>query len=477
MIVARAAGRRVGAAGAGAGGGPGIGAGPAARRNGQAGQVPVQGREDDAAAGAAASAAVVVGRGPGQAVRGDRARTGDVADPDHHDPAAGCAARHDAGAVVARAGAAAAAHDDLRRRGGEDLAAVAADVETAVPGEPALAARAAVGPAAAAGVLVVGGRVPVRSAAAGVAGRAPGHAAGDAGALVGIVRPGVENRGARRVVDPARHAGSSFALRGVVVGARIRDVVGVGPASAGELTGAAAPQAESIDADGGPSEGERSGHVDREDAAGRAVPGCRRESRGQRGRAVLRHPDHLEPAHAVRAVVGVAGGVAVQETVSGPGGEQVERPAADADRVGGHDVLVPAGVAQVRVAARVPGGAAAVGAGVRRIDVRVLHLDDEEEVARGDGRRGAPRGAQGDRRAAGRGRGRRRPVAVDDARDAGGGAVPARRGAVDRGFAGKGREEKKESEKRPQPGQPPGMRPPQRPPTANLKCCRSVSGL
>jgi hypothetical protein len=308
-----------------------------------------------------------------------------------------------------------------------------------------VSARAAVAAASAARVLVVDGGLPVRSAAPGVAGRAAREPARDARALVGVIGARVDHRGARRVVDPARRSGDALSLGSVEILSGILDVVGVGAARVtGHLTRAAAAEPEAVDADRGAAEVEVPRDVHREDAAGRAVPGGGRQRRPERRRAVLRDSDDLEGPLPVRAVVRGAHVIRVDESAGvGSRDRQVAAGQADRDRV-----LVEARAAQRRVAERRARDAAAVGAGVGGVDVGVLHLDDQDEVPRGD-RRVAPTRADRDDRRAGGDAGGARVVGVDDAGERSARAVLAGRGAVDRGVDRIGRDEEKGGEVRP----------------------------
>ena len=330
---------------------------------------------------------------------------------------------------------------------GKYVAAVAAGVQTAVPGESALAARTAVAAAAAAGVLVVGRGVAVGPASAGVSGRPARHAARDADALIRIVGAAIDHRVCDGVVVPALEAGDSLPLGPVEGPARIGDVVGVRSAgAAGQLPGTAAPESEAVHAHGRSAQSQRAGDVHREDPTRRAVPGGRRQARGQRRRAVLRHADDLEGALTVGAVVGEDVAIGVEEPVSGAGAGDRQR---GAHQRHGHDVLVKARVAQIRVAARVARDAAAVGARVRRIDVGILHLDHQKQVAGGDTGRGTARGADADRGRARGDRGGARIVRVDDAGQAAR-AVLSGGGAVDGGGCGGRREKESENQERPE---------------------------
>ena len=456
MVVAGAAGRSVRAAGARTRGRPRVGARAALGRHREAREGGVQGREQDRTARAATARAVVQRRRAYRTVRGDRPGAGDAADANHDHPAARRAARQESRAVVAGARAAARSHRHPGGGGREGDAAVAADVEAAVPGLAAVAAGAPVAAAAAPGVLVIAGRMAVGPAAAGGCGPAAGEAAVDRRALVGVVRAGVdEGTGAGGVVDPARRARDAFTLGGVEILGRGLDVVGVGAARvSGQLAGAASPEPEPGDAHRRAAQGESPRDVDRQDAARRPVPRRRRQRRAEGGGAVLRHPDDLEFPLAVRAAVGDVVAIGVHEAARVRARDR-EIAAGQADR---DDVLVEARVAERRVPERRARDAAAVGAGVGRIDVGVLHLDDQEEVARRDARRGAARGADRDDRGPGGDAGRAGIVGVDDAGEGPPGAVFPGCRAVDCRWKWVRRDEKRrdqvaadtESEERPQ---------------------------
>ena len=447
MVVTRAAGRVVSASRPGTGRRPGIGARASARRGAEAGEVAAEGGEHDGSARAAATAAVVVRHRTGRAVGPDGARVRDAPDPDHHDAAAGAAARERAAAVVSRAGSAAAAGDDLGRGSRERRSAEPPDVQTAVPGASALASRAAVAAAPAAGVLVVDRGLPVVSAAAGAARSAAGGAPGDRGALIGVVGAGGDGRRGRSVVDPAGCSRDTFALGAVEVLRGVLNVVGVRPARvAGELPGAASPEAEPVHADDGASEVERSRDVHRQDAAGRPVPRRRGQAGRQSGRAVLGDADDLEASLALGRR-GVRVRIGVEKARAGAGGLERQRAAPRRQGARGPHVFVLPRIVECGRAARVAAGhSVAVGVRVGGVDRGILHLDDQDQVARGDRRRGAPARSERDRGGPRRGRGRRGPVRVDDAGQAAR-AIPAGGGAVDRRVAGEGRKEEEESEK------------------------------
>ena len=451
MVVAVAAGGRVAASGPRAGGRPGVGAGAAVGGDGQAGERAVERREDDRAAGASASASVVGRNRSDGSVGRDRAGSRDAADPEHHDAAAGRARRDGSRAVVAGSGAAAAPEGDSRDVGRKHRAAIPAGVHARAPGETAMAARSAVAAASAPRVLVVARRVPVRSPAAGVARGSAGHSSGDGVALVRIIGPAVDDGIAGGVVQPLRCPGGAFSLGGVEVASRVGDIVGVGSAgSPGELLRAAAPEPEAVHRNGRAAEGERARDVHGEHSARGSIPARRGEARGQGRRAVLRHAHDLEPPDPMRAVVGRAVVVGVEQAVAGSRPLKIQGASGDGDGIGRDRVFVQAGVAQCGVAAGISGRSAAVGAGVARVDVGVLHLDDEEKVPRGDRSGGPPAGSEGDRGRAGGDRGGSRPIGVDDPGQADAGTIAAGCSAVDGRRQGRGRKEKKKSEKRTQ---------------------------
>ncbi len=399
MVVASAAGRVVSASRPGTGRRPGIGARASVRRGGEAGEVAAEGGEHDGSARAAASAAVVVRHRTGRAVGPDGAGVRDASDPDHHDAAARRAARQRAAAVVSCAGSAAATRDDLGRGSRERRSAEPADVQAAVPGASALASRAAVAAATAAGVLVVDGRLSVGSAAAGAARSAAGRAPGDRSALVGIVGSGRNGRRRRGVVDPAGCSGDAFALGAVEVLRGVLNVVGVRPARvAGELAGAASPEPEPVHADDGAAEVERSRNVHRQDAAGRPVPRRRGQAGRQGGRAVLRDADDLESSLALGRR-GVRVRVGIEKTRAGA--RRLKRQRAAPRRHGArgpHVLVLPRIVEGGRAARAAAGHSVAVRVRVGGVDRGVLHLDHQDQVARGDRRRGASARSERDRR-------------------------------------------------------------------------------
>ena len=165
---------------------PRVAAPAAVRVQGRRAEPAGQGGQHDRAAGAPAAPAVVGGELVGVGtVGGDGARAGDPARTDEHDAAAGRTVGVGRGEVVRRAGTAAAAEQRARPGRRHRCTTPAAGGLVGVPGVAADAATAAVAAATAAGVLVVGGRVRVRAAAAGVAGCTAGRVA----AGVAVSRP------------------------------------------------------------------------------------------------------------------------------------------------------------------------------------------------------------------------------------------------------------------------------------------------
>src|SRR6202011_3995861 len=133
---------------------------------------------------------------------------------DHDDAAATAAAAGVASRVVPRAGAATGPGRQTCRRGGKGRTAEPAHRLVRVPGVTTHATRAAVRPAATAGVLVVRGRMGIRSAAT----RRPGRAARRAAIRVAIDAV-VDGRAGERVVDEIRRPRGgppSFCLVGCV---------------------------------------------------------------------------------------------------------------------------------------------------------------------------------------------------------------------------------------------------------------------
>jgi len=130
----------------------------------------------------------------------------------------------------------------------------------------------------------------------------------------------------------------------------------------------------------------------------------------------------------MRAVVRGGRVVGIDEPAA-VGSDDREIAAAEADR---DHVLVEARAAQRGVAERRAGDAAAVRVGIGGIHVGVLHLDDQDQVPRRDGRGGAAARADRNDRGAGGHVGGAGVVGVDDAGESSSGAVLAGRGAVDR---------------------------------------------
>ena len=364
---------------------------------------------------------------------------------DEDDAAARRAARREAeagraGGVVVRARAPAAAHRQPRDGQLDDADARlppglrASGRSGRAPGVAALAAGAGIAAAAAAGILIVRRRIAVGAAAAGIGRRAAG---------VGAARITFEEivEQAAIIVDVARRARDALALGGVGRIGRGGDVIGVRARAAGQGAAAAAAEAESARADRAAAEGQPPRHVEGDHAPGAAVPGKRAHCAGERDLVVLRHPDHL----VALAGIGVAErriSVAVGEPTAGRAGDG-HRPARGC--AGGADELIFPALADRRVAAAEAAiGAVAVAAAVAGIDRRVLHLDDEQEVAGRDRRRRPGRGSDRDRRRARSDGSRAGVISVDHARDARR-AVAARRAApVRRRRGGDEREEKRE---------------------------------
>ena len=161
-------------------GGPRVPSAPAVGVQRRSCQRTARRREHDRPAGAAASSSVVLGEVVrGCAVGRDRSGSAHGPGPDEHRATTGRPARRRRREVVPGTGAAATAQEDSSCRGGKRDASVAAAVEVGVPGVAALPTGPAVAATAATGVLVIGRRVAVGAAAAGIGrGAARGVAAG-----------------------------------------------------------------------------------------------------------------------------------------------------------------------------------------------------------------------------------------------------------------------------------------------------------
>ena len=393
---------------------PGIATLTPARVDREAAEAPRCGGDDHGPARSASAAAVAVAVDPAGTVDRDRRGPGHTARADQNDPAAGAAAAQCAGAVVPRGGAPASPEDDPARRRGKEIAAEASPRKIGVPGVAALASDATVSAATASRIAVVLARPAVRAAAAGIARRAPRHAS------VRIALGARRHDGVgRRIEDPGRCACDSFALRAVEVRGGRRAVVGVvAPVVAAELKSSAAAESEPVQAHRSAAEIEGPQDVEHEDSPRGAVPRARRQARSQSRRGVLRNADDLKSPLSL----GTGGGgvrVGVQETAAHTRALNRERASGKGNPAGGLCELVEARAVQVRRSAADPIAArsVAVGVGVVRVDRRVLHLDEEKQVARRDRRRSTRRGAERDRRRARRRRGRRRMVGIDDARE------------------------------------------------------------
>src|SRR5450759_509637 len=242
---------------------------------------------------------------------------------------------------------------------------------------------------------------------AAAAGRARGSPSGVAVRVA--VRRTRDLRARDRVVQEVRRAGDALTL--VAVGASLaRDaVVRTGTGSACLLDAEGALETELVDDDGLGVEVERACHVNREYSARMkgAVPGSRAEGCAEGRARVLRNPDDLERPEAVR------GGDRSGEVVA------VDQAAAQGDETytdaRGRDVLVQTGRAE-RGGSVDCVGSLAIRGSVGRVDVRVLHLDDQEQVSGRDGGRcaGDP-GTDRDGGGAGCCAGGGRVVGVDDA--------------------------------------------------------------
>ena len=324
---------------------------------------------------------------------------------------------------------AAPAEDGHSARSRHDGPGIPADELVALPGSAADPAGASVAAAAAAGVLVVRRRGAVVAAAAGVAGSSPVPVAVEvtieSGAVIGV---GHEARRARDTL--ALHAAGPGG-RGAVGGAENPVVRGGDAGLADQLLLDSAPEAPAAHA-GGAVEGEAGAHVHGEDAARAPVPRLAGEGRAQGGRHVLGHPHELGAAPALGRA-GRGHGVGVERAAAGAC--PADRHGAARDGAGGHDVLVCARIVQVRVARGVASGdAVPVRTAVGAVDLGVLHLDEDQQVARGDGRGGAGGRSHGDRSPSRAHRRRDRVVGVDDPGEGAARAVLAGRGADAGGF-------------------------------------------
>src|SRR5207248_3493170 len=232
------------------------------------------------------------------AVRGDRPGPDHTARADHDDAATAPAAAGvgDRARVVSRAGAATRPGCQPYSGRGEGRATEPAHRQVRVPGVATHTTRAAVRPAATTGVLVVAGRMGIGSAAA----RRPGRAA--RGAAIRVAIDEVVSRGAgERVVDVLRRSGDALAF--LTMERAGAEVYIIGPAAAGsarQLPAEPGAKALLAYAHRHAIQVERAVHVEHEHPAGRPIEGRGREASGKRGGHILRHPDDLEIALALR---------------------------------------------------------------------------------------------------------------------------------------------------------------------------------
>src|SRR4030081_3766812 len=115
---------------------------------------------------------------------------------------------------------------------------------------------------------------------------------------------------------------------------------------------------------------------------GGPIPGCSSQAGGDSCARVLRNPDHLEGTEPVGRGDRSREVVTVDETTACASPSNAHTGACTA---GGGGILVqPRGAKGAGSAAA---GAVAVGGGVGAVDVRVLHLDDQEQISGRDRRR------------------------------------------------------------------------------------------
>src|SRR5450755_574338 len=239
--------------------------------------------------------------------------------------------------------------------------------------------------------------------APGICGRAT-PAAGDRNRAVRISDAGaIVDAAVDRVVCEFGCAGDAFTLR--AEGVETRKAAIVGRQYAGRSTQTASlSSAETAagDVDAETAEIEDAGDVDRDHSAGRSVPRRRNDIAGQSCIRVLRHANDLVTRLTMRCRRSRES-IAIDEAIAASGAG--DRHGASADHPGGDDVLIqtcrPAG----RAGRRIAGITVAVRAGVRNVDGRILHLDDQQKIASGDERGRSQWSADGYRRISGGGAG------------------------------------------------------------------------
>ena len=191
-------------------------------------------------------------------------------------------------------------------------------------------------------------------------------------------------------------------------------------------------------AHGGPIQVEGAVDIERENSAGRAVEWRRGRAGGERRGDVLRHADDLEVTLSLS---------------TGRCGSRVgvDEPAADRQRaspqhrVSRNRVLVTPGVVgRGPSGGRITGDAVTVSSRVRGVDWRILHLDDEKQVAGRDWRRRTDGGAQRDGGGAGRCGGGAWVIRVDNAVE--GGRAVSSRGSTESGRGGRNRRNQERGE-------------------------------
>ena len=182
--------------------------------------------------------------------------------------------------------------------------------------------------------------------------------------------------------------------------------------------------------------------IDHHDATGSAIPGQRRHDTGDRHVRILRHAHDLERALALRQRRRRLG------EGLGQCRAQLQCAAAQRDTRGGHREFIATGAVEAGDAGRrFATRAVAVGVGIGGIEAGVLHLDEQHQVARTDGRRTTARTELDDRRA-GRGTRDRRVIGIDDAARDGGGTIRTR----NRADLGETRRREERQQRQRQPG-------------------------
>ena len=149
-------------------------------------------------------------------------------------------------------------------------------------------------------------------------------------------------------------------------------------------------------------EAQRACHIKGEHTASATVPRWADKVGGERQVGILWHTHHLKTLLCGRGST-VLVGICIYGSTSCSTCSEGECTSGERHAIGGYQVLIPAGVVQrgescaaqrIRTTGRI---VAAIEVAVRRADIRILHLDDQDQITGSDGNasEAVPRGVRG----------------------------------------------------------------------------------